>query len=208
MVRLASAWSAVITSRRRVRGEVVAVSYRLRRDEQAVQDQRRERGEGQLDAGELRARSARGERRQYRLSVARVATVARAAPVPSGLKDHRGRPDRHPDEADGGGKSSTLARDTVFAAVMITCNGIVGLTLLVASLRHGTAVDGHSEHEGAEGFADSVGDHFGVVHGSQDGPCEDRSDERDDCRGQLAPPGGDQQDDREGRHEGRPPRRE
>jgi Ca2+:H+ antiporter len=42
--------------------------------------------------------------------------------------------------ADGGDKSSTLARDTVFAAVMITCNGIVGLCLLVGSLRHGTAV--------------------------------------------------------------------
>jgi Ca2+:H+ antiporter len=42
--------------------------------------------------------------------------------------------------ADGGAKSSTLARDTVFAAVMITCNGVVGLSLLAASLRHGTAV--------------------------------------------------------------------
>lgn len=42
--------------------------------------------------------------------------------------------------ADGGAKSATLARDTVFAAVMITCNGIVGLCLLVSSLRHGTAV--------------------------------------------------------------------
>ncbi|CAM5366899.1 calcium:proton antiporter [Streptomyces aurantiogriseus] len=42
--------------------------------------------------------------------------------------------------ADGGEKSSTLARDTVFAAVMITCNGVVGLCLLVASLRHGTAI--------------------------------------------------------------------
>jgi Ca2+:H+ antiporter len=31
--------------------------------------------------------------------------------------------------------TSTLARDTVFAAVMITCNGIVGLSLLVGSLR-------------------------------------------------------------------------
>lgn len=41
---------------------------------------------------------------------------------------------------DGGDKSATLARDTVFAAVMITCNGIVGLCLLVGSLRHGTAV--------------------------------------------------------------------
>jgi len=41
---------------------------------------------------------------------------------------------------DGGDKSATLARDTVFAAVMITCNGIVGISLLVASLRHGTAV--------------------------------------------------------------------
>jgi Ca2+:H+ antiporter len=42
--------------------------------------------------------------------------------------------------ADGGDKSSTLARDTVFAAVMITCNGILGLCLLVSSLRHGLAV--------------------------------------------------------------------
>ncbi|MFG3195747.1 calcium:proton antiporter [Streptomyces sp. NPDC048208] len=41
---------------------------------------------------------------------------------------------------DGGDKSSTLARDTVFAAVMITCNGILGICLLVASLRHCTAV--------------------------------------------------------------------
>ncbi|MDL2076845.1 ionic transporter y4hA [Streptomyces sp. GXMU-J15] len=41
---------------------------------------------------------------------------------------------------DGGAKGATLARDTVFAAVMITCNGIVGLCLLVGSLRHGTAV--------------------------------------------------------------------
>ncbi len=42
--------------------------------------------------------------------------------------------------ADGGDKSATLARDTVFAAVMITCNGIVGLSLLVASLRHRVAI--------------------------------------------------------------------
>jgi len=31
--------------------------------------------------------------------------------------------------------SSSLARDTVFAAVMITCNGIVGITLVIAALR-------------------------------------------------------------------------
>ncbi|MEU6365855.1 ionic transporter y4hA [Streptomyces sp. NPDC046931] len=42
--------------------------------------------------------------------------------------------------ADGGSKSATLARDTVFAAVMITCNGVVGASLLVASLRHRIAV--------------------------------------------------------------------
>ena len=39
----------------------------------------------------------------------------------------------------GGDEASTLARDTVFAAVMITCNGIVGLSLLSATLRHRTA---------------------------------------------------------------------
>ncbi|MEV0116198.1 ionic transporter y4hA [Streptomyces sp. NPDC050844] len=41
---------------------------------------------------------------------------------------------------DGGDKSATLARDTVFAAVMITCNGIVGICLLAGALRHRVAV--------------------------------------------------------------------
>ncbi|GAB3586847.1 calcium:cation antiporter [Calidifontibacter terrae] len=35
----------------------------------------------------------------------------------------------------GGDKTTTLARDTVFAAVMITCNGIVGLSLLIAAIK-------------------------------------------------------------------------
>ncbi|WP_424215181.1 calcium:proton antiporter [Streptomyces sp. BI20] len=42
--------------------------------------------------------------------------------------------------ADGGPGTSTLARDTVFAAVMITCNGIVGISLLVGALRNRVAV--------------------------------------------------------------------
>jgi Ca2+:H+ antiporter len=36
----------------------------------------------------------------------------------------------------GGIDAATLARDTVFAAVMIVCNGVVGLCLLVGGLRH------------------------------------------------------------------------
>src|ERR687890_911379 len=40
----------------------------------------------------------------------------------------------------GGEGTSTLARDTVFAAVMITINGIVGLSLLLGGLRHGLIV--------------------------------------------------------------------
>src|SRR4051812_34029030 len=36
----------------------------------------------------------------------------------------------------GGQGASTYARDTVFAAVMITLNGIVGVSLLVGPLRH------------------------------------------------------------------------
>src|SRR5919107_293103 len=36
----------------------------------------------------------------------------------------------------GGEKTSSLARDTVFAAVMITCNGIVGLALLLGGIRY------------------------------------------------------------------------
>ncbi|MFF4318910.1 calcium:proton antiporter [Streptomyces sp. NPDC001568] len=50
--------------------------------------------------------------------------------------------------ADGGPKTSSLARDTVFAAVMITCNGIVGLSLLVGALRNRVAVF-HAEGSGA-----------------------------------------------------------
>src|SRR5947208_2565711 len=37
----------------------------------------------------------------------------------------------------GGPETASLARDTVFAAVMITCNGIVGLSLLLGALRYG-----------------------------------------------------------------------
>ena len=37
----------------------------------------------------------------------------------------------------GGDATGRLARDTVFAAVMIVCNGIVGLCLLAGGMRHG-----------------------------------------------------------------------
>ncbi|MEV4611452.1 ionic transporter y4hA [Kitasatospora sp. NPDC049258] len=50
--------------------------------------------------------------------------------------------------ADGGDKSAGLARDTVFAAVMITCNGILGLCILVGALKHRVAVF-NSEGTGA-----------------------------------------------------------
>jgi Ca2+:H+ antiporter len=40
----------------------------------------------------------------------------------------------------GGEKTQALARDTVFAAVMITCNGILGLSLLVGAVRRRFAV--------------------------------------------------------------------
>jgi Ca2+:H+ antiporter len=36
----------------------------------------------------------------------------------------------------GGEKTASLPRDTVFAAVMITCNGIVGLSLLLGAVRY------------------------------------------------------------------------
>lgn len=38
----------------------------------------------------------------------------------------------------GGSDASTLARDTVFSAAMLTCNGIVGISLFVGALRHNT----------------------------------------------------------------------
>ena len=37
-------------------------------------------------------------------------------------------------------ETATLARDTVFAAVMITCNGILGLSVLIGALRRRVAV--------------------------------------------------------------------
>ncbi|MEV7121647.1 calcium:proton antiporter [Kitasatospora griseola] len=42
--------------------------------------------------------------------------------------------------AGGGDKTAGLARDTVFAAVMITCNGILGLSILVGALKYRVAV--------------------------------------------------------------------
>ena len=39
--------------------------------------------------------------------------------------------------ASGGPDAATLPRDTVFAAVMITINGILGLSLLVGAVKHG-----------------------------------------------------------------------
>jgi Ca2+:H+ antiporter len=39
----------------------------------------------------------------------------------------------------GGEETETLARDTVFAAVMITCNGVVGIAILTAALRERVA---------------------------------------------------------------------
>ena len=40
----------------------------------------------------------------------------------------------------GSGETQSLARDTVFAAVMITCNGIVGISILVGTLRRNLVV--------------------------------------------------------------------
>ncbi|MGH3727575.1 MAG: calcium:proton antiporter [Micromonosporaceae bacterium] len=48
----------------------------------------------------------------------------------------------------GGPEAASLARDTVFAAVMITTNGIVGLSLLLGALRHGFTLF-NSEGSGA-----------------------------------------------------------
>jgi Ca2+:H+ antiporter len=47
--------------------------------------------------------------------------------------------------------NTTLARDTVFAAAMITCNGILGLSLLIAAIR------GHVASFNAEGTASMLG---------------------------------------------------
>jgi len=48
----------------------------------------------------------------------------------------------------GAGAAETLARDTVFAAVILTCNGIVGLSILVGT-RTGSAVSFNAEGAGA-----------------------------------------------------------
>lgn len=46
------------------------------------------------------------------------------------------------------GAASTLGRDTVFSAIMITCNGIVGFSIIAASLRN-TTLSFNSEGSGA-----------------------------------------------------------
>src|SRR5262245_14413299 len=47
----------------------------------------------------------------------------------------------------GAGAAETLARDTVFSAVMLTCNGIVGLSI-VAGRRRGSGVSFNAEGSG------------------------------------------------------------
>jgi Ca2+:H+ antiporter len=37
----------------------------------------------------------------------------------------------------GGGGKELIARDTVFAAIMIVCNGVIGLSILLGGIRHG-----------------------------------------------------------------------
>src|SRR3954463_10420468 len=49
----------------------------------------------------------------------------------------------------GGDEAASLPRDTVFAAVMITCNGILGLAVLLGALRHNVVVF-NAEGAGAE----------------------------------------------------------
>lgn len=53
--------------------------------------------------------------------------------------------------AGGDAKAETLARDTVFSAVMIACNGIIGVCLLVGSLKY------REVHFSAEGAAGALG---------------------------------------------------
>jgi len=48
----------------------------------------------------------------------------------------------------GAGAAETLARDTVFSAVMITCNGLVGLSILAGTRRH-SVVSFNAEGSGA-----------------------------------------------------------
>ena len=48
----------------------------------------------------------------------------------------------------GAGAAETLARDTVFAAVILTCNGIVGLSI-IAGTRRGSVVSFNAEGAGA-----------------------------------------------------------
>ncbi|RJL25212.1 ionic transporter y4hA [Bailinhaonella thermotolerans] len=55
--------------------------------------------------------------------------------------------------ASGGPEAASLARETVFAAIMITCNGIVGISLLITALRHRVAV---FNAEGAGGALGTV----------------------------------------------------
>ena len=75
--------------------------------------------------------------------------------------------------------TDTLARDTVFAAVMITCNGIIGLSILLGALRERTALFN------AEGSATA----FGTVDHARDAlprPA-DVHDERHRARVLLLP---------------------
>ena len=67
----------------------------------------------------------------------------------------------------GGDEASTLARETVFAAVMITVNGILGVSLLIGARRFGTV------RFNAEGTGGALGHRRDPGHGLPRAPDGD-----------------------------------
>jgi hypothetical protein len=138
-----------------------------------------------------------------RLRVARVATVASAAPVPSGLKTavpcRREATRRH---------RPAMPLQVIITAAKTVSRASVELlsppSTIRVTMRATSMVVTATASRRAERFTDPVGHHFGVVHGGQDGSREDQGHQGDDRDGQIPPPGQNQQHGREQGHQGRP----
>ena len=188
------------------RQEEVAVPHGLGDDEHGVERQRGDGCEGQLRRRRTPGPAAVVNVGSTRQSLASVATVASAAPVPSALKSTKAEPQRpeqqgQPQDAVDGdhhGGEDGVARQ--------------GRRLVTArehqrdDERDLDDRDRHGEDEGAEGLTDPVGHDLGVVHGRQNGGGEQQRDDRRRRRRCPAPRGG-QHDQRHRRHDPPDPRR-
>ena len=179
------------------RQEEVPVPHGLGDHEHRVERERGDRDEGQLGAGELRARSRRGEVRQHQAGDGQGDHAGQCGTGSLGVEVGRAELDGAHQQGD--------AHDAVAGDHHRGEDGVPGEGRgVVAAAEHQGQDqrdlddrDGDREHQGAERLTHPVGDHLGVVDGSEDrGGQQQRSDGESDGAGMAAP----DQEQRQQRH--------